>query len=92
MSATKKHKEAPSDLEADNWAGVTEIRKVNWNEIEQTITMIEELLDEEGMEQVALTYIPMSKTQRKLLSKALNFLETYGGQAPTPKPKGEVDT
>ena len=86
LSATKKYKEAPSELEELDWAGITEVRKVNWPELEEIIVSIEELLDEAGMEQVALTHIPMSKNQRKSLGKALEYLEASGGRAPSAAP------
>ena len=86
LSATEKFKEAPSELEELAWAGITEVRKLNWPELEEIIVSIEELLDEAGMEQVALTHIPMSKNQRKSLGKALDYLEASGGQAPKPLP------
>ena len=57
------------------WHGVTELRKITWEELQKFFIALEVQLDTQGFEDLALRYIPMSERQQTQLSHALVVLE-----------------
>lgn len=78
LNLTDKYANCPEELSktvnGKRWHGITEVRHVNWEVLELTVDHLRREIDETGMEDFAIKYIPMSENQRNLLSNAIEYL------------------
>ena len=58
----------------ERWHGLSELRLMDWPDLEAVVQELEAELEDEGFEVLALRYIPMSERQRTLLPEALQYL------------------
>jgi hypothetical protein len=79
LALTEAESECPEQLNAgrsgNRWHGSTEVRKICWEELRNRVEYAESELHEYGFEELAIRYIPMSRTSKAKLSEALLFLD-----------------
>ena len=88
LSITQSDEGYPDELvppcRKNRWHGITELRKMPWSELKNLIKALEVDLDDQGFEDIAMRFIPMSERQRTQLAHTLVLLEN--------EKRGQIDT
>ena len=77
LAATEAFADYPEELcpqDGDRWHGITEVRRMEWPQMEQAIESVLSMVDEDGLGQVARSLIPMNRRQLEALEEVMPLL------------------